>query len=350
MEKIQQQTRDHYWDNLKFALITLVVIGHFAAQVKSGYLFSKELFVYIYSFHMPAFIFVSGIFSKSVINNRGNRFKIEKVISYLVLYLAYKIMIYLMYMIAYGESSFRLMNAGGLEWYMLFLAISLCILYVIKDVKPEVCLVVSIILGVLVGFEDQLIDVLALSRVIVYFPFFYIGYILDRNKVTELLKSKAIRSVGILITIIWLAFVFLNVDAGIEIDNLSKLFSGHNPYSIIAADWESINWVYRLVYYPVVAVITFAFMCCIPNVKLPLITRGGGKTLQIYFIHRPLIYVLMYVDFFGILQSVFGGYWQYVMVLAAIATTFILSVNIFSKPFDFIMSRKYKWIFKESCK
>ena len=56
------------WDNLKLFLIFLVVLGHLTLQ----YFCSSQMFctvtMVIYTFHMPAFVFISGLFSKKAIN------------------------------------------------------------------------------------------------------------------------------------------------------------------------------------------------------------------------------------------------------------------------------------------
>ena len=47
-EKKRETSRIVFWDNLKFSLILLVVVGHFAEQyIKSG-LF-KSIFIFIYT-------------------------------------------------------------------------------------------------------------------------------------------------------------------------------------------------------------------------------------------------------------------------------------------------------------
>ena len=54
-----------YWDTVKFIMILLVVIGHFAERIMS---FDDPAFLsvklFIYSFHMPIFIFIFGLFFK----------------------------------------------------------------------------------------------------------------------------------------------------------------------------------------------------------------------------------------------------------------------------------------------
>lgn len=66
-----------YWDNMKGLLISLVVMGHFI-QVYfekcvwgDNYYFLQTVLCFIYYFHMPLFIFVSGYFSKNVEKRRN---------------------------------------------------------------------------------------------------------------------------------------------------------------------------------------------------------------------------------------------------------------------------------------
>ena len=54
--------RNSYFDNAKFILIFFVVFGHFI-EINQGEL-GKDVYWLLYAFHMPAFIFIAGYFSK----------------------------------------------------------------------------------------------------------------------------------------------------------------------------------------------------------------------------------------------------------------------------------------------
>lgn len=62
MNTFASRERIALWDNVKFVLITLVVIGHVVDFATSKSLLCKSIFLYIYAFHMPLFIFISGLF------------------------------------------------------------------------------------------------------------------------------------------------------------------------------------------------------------------------------------------------------------------------------------------------
>ena len=61
-------------DRYKGFLIFLVVLGHFLLPVKdSGMALFSRSFYGIYSFHMPAFIFLSGYFFQQSFVKRGRK-------------------------------------------------------------------------------------------------------------------------------------------------------------------------------------------------------------------------------------------------------------------------------------
>ncbi|MFD7164733.1 acyltransferase family protein [Streptomyces violascens] len=59
--------RDPYYDNAKLLAVVLVVCGHFWEPLieQSGQRHLKALYLLVYTFHMPAFILISGFFSRS---------------------------------------------------------------------------------------------------------------------------------------------------------------------------------------------------------------------------------------------------------------------------------------------
>ena len=83
--------REYLFDNYKVLLIILVVIGHFIEPNYEQNPFLYELKWGIVAFHMPAFIFISGYFSKKIPS-------IKKMISGLIIpYFFYEILYYLLY-------------------------------------------------------------------------------------------------------------------------------------------------------------------------------------------------------------------------------------------------------------
>ncbi|HBP24176.1 MAG TPA: hypothetical protein DD632_01615, partial [Oribacterium sp.] len=53
-------------DNMKGVLILLVVIGHMLLPIQGTTRGVTNLFYLIYTFHMPAFVFLSGLFAQHI--------------------------------------------------------------------------------------------------------------------------------------------------------------------------------------------------------------------------------------------------------------------------------------------
>ncbi|MFE2626146.1 acyltransferase family protein, partial [Streptomyces caelestis] len=57
--------RDPYFDNVKYLAIVLVAVAHAWEPVMDGSRATRALYMIVYTFHMPAFILISGYFSRS---------------------------------------------------------------------------------------------------------------------------------------------------------------------------------------------------------------------------------------------------------------------------------------------
>ena len=102
------------WDNVKFILMVLVVAGHFSMQYASTLADMRVLSFIIYTFHMPAFVFVSGLFAKKAVNSE--KFPIYKIISFLGIYLFMKASIYIINALTGKNTEFHLFSEGGIPW------------------------------------------------------------------------------------------------------------------------------------------------------------------------------------------------------------------------------------------
>ena len=80
---MKETTRDYLFDNLKVLLIFLVVFGHLLEKYIDKDLFLRSIYIFIFMFHMPLFIYVSGYFSKNFDKCRRNAIK-DLLVPYIV--------------------------------------------------------------------------------------------------------------------------------------------------------------------------------------------------------------------------------------------------------------------------
>ena len=60
-----RQQRDAFFDNAKYLAIVLVAVAHAWEPLKGDSRILEGVYTVVYSFHMPAFIVISGFFSRS---------------------------------------------------------------------------------------------------------------------------------------------------------------------------------------------------------------------------------------------------------------------------------------------
>ena len=130
------------WDNAKFVLIILVVICHFYENYLGSSKLVNSLFFSVYTFHMPAFFLISGIFSKKTVKER----KIVKVVPYLLVYLFMKMFGYFVSGIMNGGTfiSVDFFREPGAAWFILALFFMYLITFYTKQFRPAYVLIVSV--------------------------------------------------------------------------------------------------------------------------------------------------------------------------------------------------------------
>lgn len=183
--------RIKYWDNLKFALIVLVVISHsFTRHVNCSHVVAAML-VFINSFHMPLFFFVSGLFH----NNKKIK---ERCIFLLFAALYFKILLFLFKQQIWNISSFDLLHESSMPWFLWTLLIFKLIMYGLKESNQILILIFSVVLGCLAGYDPFVTHSELMSRVVVWFPFYCLGVMQNRETVYSWLKcsKKGLSEVG----------------------------------------------------------------------------------------------------------------------------------------------------------
>ncbi|WP_237528148.1 acyltransferase family protein, partial [Streptomyces sp. SID337] len=59
----RSKQRDSFFDNAKYLAIVLVAMGHAWEPLRGDSRAAAALYITVYTFHMPAFIVISGYFS-----------------------------------------------------------------------------------------------------------------------------------------------------------------------------------------------------------------------------------------------------------------------------------------------
>lgn len=268
----KEKQRDYLFDNYKVFLIILVIIGHFTEPSYQNNDFLYTLKWLIVSFHMPAFIFISGYFSKRELTFAKLFQKLA------VPYLVYEVIYYLFYvLILHKDTKLYLLYPKFSLWYILALFVWRMVTPYFKKIPHY--MLISILLGLLIGCSDMTDNFLSLPRILVFYPFFLAGMSFPRETLTMLRSRKfQLFSAGILFTFI----AYLIIDDG-HTDYSLKIFYGRYNYDFLdMTDGEGIFC--RILCYAIGFLLTFAFLSLLTE-QQNILSYIGSRTMPIYLFH-----------------------------------------------------------------
>lgn len=331
---MRDMQREYKWDNLKGFLILLVVIGHFTESFLADSHLYKSLWLCIYSFHMPLFFLVAGYFHRN--QNIG-----RKLYFYISLSLLTGILIFVCAKLAGRNPSLKYLEVSSLPWFMLSMASFVGLAYLARYIDAFFVLGIAFVVGFFSGYDGQIGDMLALSRTLVFFPFYMVGICLRMNSEPFALTSKKplLKAISLALVIGWAALCFLKID---RVYLLRPFFTGRNPFSASGIQVEGA--FVRMGCYALTLVISFALMILTPEKRIPLLNRMGRKSLQIYVLHIPIrnaVEKLMQVDYF-LNHPQHSSINRLLYLAAACLLALILSADLFSAPFDWLKKKILK--------
>ena len=223
MEQKKGAGRIAKWDNARWILITLVVICHFFENYL-GNPVANSLFFYVYTFHMPAFFLIAGLFSKKTVEDR----RIDKVAPYILIYIFIKIVNWIVQMIIYGKyTSINWFVESGVAWFALAMFFMYIITFYTKRFKPVYGFVLSVVIAMILGYTVENTDIFCWMRIVNFYPFFYLGYVISIEDITKWLENKKIKVMAIISLITYFVICCVGID---KIFWLRFLLTGRSGY------------------------------------------------------------------------------------------------------------------------
>lgn len=270
--KTAANKRDYLFDNYKVLLILLVVMGHFIEPCYQNNEFLYTLKWLIVSFHMPAFIFISGYFSKRVL-------KFSVILKKLLIpYIVYEFVYYFFYIfILHKETGLYLLYPKFSLWYLLALFAWRAVTPLVKKCPHYMWL--SVAAGLLIGCSDLANNFLSLPRILYFYPFFLAGMNFDRSILIKFQKKS--------FQFLSAAFILLFTGCILCVpvfDTLSvKVFYGRYNYEFLGQDIVTgIFW--RILCYALGFAMTYAVMLLIPAGQT-FYSYIGTCTMAVYLFH-----------------------------------------------------------------
>lgn len=309
--------RDYFFDNMKAVLIFLVVLGHFLLPIheKGNVLVLIKRLIYV--FHMPLFVFVSGYFSKRIY--KDGKYNFKKILYLIKAYVVFVIAIQAVYAIC-GFRRFREINffsQSGAPWYLFAMIVWYLLIPIVRRCRPVPVILVNIMLALVAGFFKNVGDFLCLSRILVFGPFFFLGYYMEQPLLEKTLQPGYKKIV---------TTAALSVCAGILLlgtnlkDELGMVYENISYYELDRF-WE--GPFVRLVLMIAAFVISWAILFYIPRGKTA-ISFIGQRTMPIYMLHRILRDVLMFAGIYDYLGD-WGWFALFVLICLSISVIYLLA-------------------------
>ena len=282
--------RDAYFDNARLLMIAFVVFGHLI-QPYQDMLFLQVSYTWIYTFHMPVFIFLAGFFAKGA----GKRAAIEKLAKKLLLPFIFFQVIYTIYYYTIGKEDW-LESILVPQWALWFLLSLFCwhmLLIPFKKIKPSLGIPLAVFVGLLAGYCNEVGAALSLSRTFVFFPFFLIGYWVTKEQLS-VLRRLPIRIVGGVLILMAVFLLYMYPDIPTD-----WLF-GAKSYAMLGVG-ES-GGVIRLLVYLFSGLMMLSILALVPGKEMPF-TKYGQRTLYVYLLHGFFIQWIRVDDLFEVSNS-----------------------------------------------
>lgn len=304
--------RNAYFDNAKLVLIFLVVFGHMIQPFIDGSSGINTLYMWIYTFHMPAFIFLAGFYAKG----SGNKTYIVKLAkNLLVPYLIFQLL-YTVFYFFIGKDGWQagVFHPHWSLWFLCSLFGWHILLSLFKKAPAVLSVSLAVLIGLFVGYFGEIGHTFSLSRTFVFFPFFLLGFWLTEKHVMWL-KRKSVKMGSLIVLLAVGAAIYFAPDFNSGWLLASKSYSdlGMPAYGGLA----------RLLVYVTSALMAMSILAWIP-VSNSRLTHFGTRTLYVYLLHGFLIQVFREADVFQV-NGVFG-----VLGIALLSAAIVLLLS--TKP------------------
>ncbi|WP_328693338.1 acyltransferase family protein [Streptomyces phaeochromogenes] len=329
--------RDAFFDNAKYLAIVFVAMGHAWEPLTDHSRAAEALYMVVYTFHMPAFILISGYFSRSF-DMRTDRLQ-RLVTGIAVPYILFEVAYSLFKKWADDDPShpISLLDPWYLTWFLVALFVWRMTVPLWKVVRWPVPL--SLAIAILASVSPDIGDDLDLQRVLQFLPFFVVGLFMKPEHF-QLMRRREVRILSVPVLLSALVFAYW---AGPRMS--SAWFYHRDSAQELGSPWWA-GVVMTLAMFGCSLVLTSCFFAWVPRRKMWFTVLGAG-TLYGYLLHGFLAKGSRFwgwYDDYAWLNQPLG---EIFLTVAAAAVITVLCTPPVQRAFRFAMEPKMEWAFKK---
>ncbi|MFF3637120.1 acyltransferase family protein [Streptomyces sp. NPDC002250] len=327
--------RDAFFDNAKYLAIVLVAMGHAWEPLRSGSRAVSALYMFVYAFHMPAFIVISGYFSRTFEATPKNirRLVTGVVVPYVVFETAYTY--FTRWTDGVPDRPVSLLDPLYLTWFLAALLIWRLLSPVFRLVPHPLPLALGV--AALATLSPSIGKDLDLQRTLQFLPYFVLGLCL-RPEHFRLVRRRRVRVLAVPVFAGALAFAYWAVP---RMDD-AWLFHRSAAAAFAVPAWY--GPVMTAALFGCSVTLTACFFAWVPGRRLWFTTLGAG-TLYGYLLHGFFVQAANHWHWAGHLWPHTPVGEITVSVLAAALVTVLCAPPV-RRVFRFALEPRMDWAFR----
>lgn len=299
--------------NLRFMLIITVFIGNAIEPLIGSMNSLHNLYMWIFSFHMPLFVLVTGYFAKKHLSDtQGRHILLQIGLQYIIFQTLYSLLDTTLFKVQGIHHSF--FAPYLLIWFLASHAFWRLLVMGMSKWTPAAQFIFAVATGITVGYLQLDGIWFSISRTFVYLPFFLLGYHFSFKTFINLYQkwikiTAAAVSVLLLILLpIWSSWLPIGWLYG----SMTYMQLGHQ-------EWYA--GIYRLATYGLQIIAAMAFMGWVPY-QMSRMTDWGSRTLYVFLLHGFIVRFAAISGLYSYLNSPLGAA---LLVLSVIILTILLA-------------------------
>ncbi|MET0974790.1 MAG: acyltransferase family protein [Leifsonia sp.] len=330
------------WDNARWIAIALVVVGHGILPLIAESDAAYGVYLFIYAFHVPVFVAVSGYMAKST--PPGTR-QLKRVLTDIVIpYVIFETIWTVIRWLLGGSFELDYATASWTLWFLIALALWRVLLPYLALLRYP--LTIAVIISVFAGYFPAIDSTFALSRTIGLLPFFVFGWALRQRQITGrwlILPPRVIWRwrAGAIALFLGLAVVIAVFIEPLRASKVRRFLLYDETYPEFGYDqwWAG---AIRLGLILLALVFAVAFLMLMPR-RVTWFTALGGATMYIYLLHSFLLYPLRES---GVLAGPQPWWVLPGMILLCLGIALLLSQRFIRRAFRPLVEPRAAWLFR----
>jgi len=318
--------------NLRFMLIVTVFAGNAIEPLIGTMSGLHALYTWIFTFHMPLFVLVTGYFAKeSLTGTTGRTVLIRIGLQYIIFQSLYSLLDETLFKVNGIHHSF--FAPYLLLWFLASHAFWRLLMLGMSKWSFTGQMTFAVLAGILVGYL-QLDGVwFSISRTFVYLPYFVAGYHFSFQALERIYTQRIRISAAAVSVLLFIILLSRNIQipVGWLLGSMTYIQLGHT-------EWYA--GLYRMALYGLQLTAGLAFLGCVP-LRESRMTDWGKRTLYVFLLHG---FVVRFAAISGVYAYIVNPAGAALLLAAAVAMTVLLAQPIIKQCLHPLVEPPVNWI------